>query len=315
MVVRTVFMGTPDFAVPSLEALAGDPRFEVAGVVTQPDRPAGRGQRLLASPIKRTAESHHLAITQPDTLRDPAAVDILRTWSPDICVVVAFGQILRQSVLEIAPFGCINVHASLLPRWRGAAPIQYAIRAGDSQTGVTIMRMDRGLDTGLILTRIAIPIEADETASSLHDKLSKLGADILADTLHSYVSGTLIPYAQPDQGITLAPTLKKSQGLIDWSQPASAIDRLVRAFTPWPGAYTYLNGALLKVIKGRPLGANERQVPGTLLLYDAKLAVQTGDRLFVLDEIQPAGKPKMSADAFLRGHEGILGSVLSGTAG
>lgn len=308
---RVVFLGTPEFAVPSLRALAEHPAFEVVGVVTQPDRPAGRGQQIQPSAVKRQAEALGLPVFQPESLRDPTAVEHLRGWQPDVMVVAAFGQILRQPALEVAPFGCINVHASLLPRWRGAAPIQYAIRAGDSETGITIMKMDRGLDTGPILAQRAVPIMPDETGASLHDRLATLGAQILPDVLLAYLRGEIIPQPQPEEGVTLAPALKKEDGLIDWAQPAIEIDRQVRAYTPWPGTFTYLNGEVFKVLSGSPRpDETSHAPPGTLIKQAGDLAVQTGAGLYLLGEVQPAGKKRMSAQAFLAGRHEVIGQKL-----
>jgi len=310
-VARVVFLGTPEFAVPSLRALVDDPRFEVVGVVTQPDRPAGRGQQLRMSAVKQQALMLGLPVFQPITLRDEAAVEHLRSWQPDVLVVVAYGQILRKPVLELAPHGVINVHASLLPRWRGAAPIQYAIRAGDEQTGVTIMLMDEGLDTGPILAQREIAIAPDETAATLHDKLAALGAQLLPQTLNAYLDGTLAPCPQPSEGVTYAPTLKKEDGHIDWSQSAVAIDRQVRAYDPWPGTFAYLRGDLLKVLRGIPLPeAHSSALPGTLMEWDDGLAVQTGAGVYVLHTIQPAGKRPMTSQAYLVGHRDVVGEVL-----
>ena len=308
---RIVFLGTPDFAVPSLKALAKHSTLEIVGVVTQPDRPAGRGQALRLSPVKQCAQALGLPIFQPPTLRDPEAVERLRLWAPDVLVVVAFGQILRKPVLELAPLGCLNVHASLLPRWRGAAPIQYAIRAGDPETGITIMRMDEGLDTGPILIQHPITISPDETSASLHDRLATLGAEMLPSTLSDYTTGQITTQSQPDEGVTLAPSLKKSDGQIDWSRPAVEIDRQVRAYDPWPGTFTYLHGESLKVIKGTPCPEIERGTPlGMLLVEGRALAVQTGKGLYLLDAVQPAGKKQMTSQAFLTGHPDAPGSIL-----
>ena len=306
---RIVYLGTPDFAVPGLQALIDHPNFEVVGVVTQPDRPAGRGQKLRQSPVKQAAEAADLPIFQPPTLREDAAVDHIKAWKPDVLVVAAFGQILRQPVLELAPFGSINVHASLLPRWRGAAPIQYAIHAGDDQTGITIMKMDAGLDTGPMLRQQAIPIEPDETGATLHDKLAQLGAELLPPTLLDYLSGEIVPQPQPEEGVSLAPSLKKAAGEIDWAQSAIEIDRKVRAYTPWPGTFSYLDGKMLKVISGKthPDFSQPTQ-PGTLILEDNLLMVQTGQGSYQLDELQPAGKKRMSAQAFLAGRPDVIGT-------
>jgi len=308
-------MGTPDFAVPSLEALIAHPAFDVCGVVTQPDRPAGRGRQVVQSAVKQAASKAAIPVFQPETLRDPAAVETLAGWSPEIIVVAAFGQILRRNVLELPPQGCINVHASMLPRWRGAAPIQYAIHAGDNQTGVTIMKMDVGLDTGPMLAQRSIPIAARETAASLHDKLATLAADFLPDVLIGYLNGTIVPTPQPDAGVTLAPTLDKSDGRIDWGQPATVIDRHVRAFTPWPGTFTALNGETLRVISGAPLsGESEERQPGALIWQGGILTVRTGEGLYRIDQIQPAGRQVMSGAAFANGRRDLSGAAFTNPA-
>lgn len=305
---RVVFMGTPEFAVPSLRALIAHPDFDLVAVVTQPDRPAGRGQKLGVSAVKREAEQHSIPCFQPETLRTPEAVESLLGWQPDIIVVVAFGQILKQPVLDAAGQGCINVHASLLPRWRGAAPIQYAIRAGDTRSGITVMKMDAGLDSGPILEQQSIALAADETGASLHDKLAMLGGQLLPTVLSDYISGKIAPRPQPIEGITVARTLRKEEGQIDWSQSALDIDRLVRAFTPWPGAFTPLQGDYLKVHRGGVVIGNTGQRPGTIQVDGSNLYVQTGDNLYRLDEVQPAGKQRMSAQAFLAGRPGVVGT-------
>lgn len=308
---KVIFMGTPDFAVPSLAALAESSLFDVVGVVTQPPRPAGRGQKLHESPVKQIAIALGLPIFQPKALRTPEAIARLKTWSPDVIVVAAFGQILREGVLTLPPFGCINVHASLLPRWRGAAPIQYAIWSGDEKTGITIMKMDAGLDTGPMLSRREIPIAPDETCATLHDKLSRLGAEALVETLTPYVRGNLTPQPQPEEGVVIAPSLSKEEGQIDWTKPAIAVDRQVRAFTPWPGAFTQFEGIRLKVLCGVALeGRMKGAAPGELCLCDGQLAVQTGEGLYRLDEVQPAGKRPMSGGAFLAGRSEALGCQL-----
>lgn len=308
---RVVFLGTPDFAVPILQSLVDAPNLDVVGVVTQPDRPAGRGQIVAASAVKQHAVRLSLPVIQPDTLRDPAAVESLRPWSPDVLVVAAFGQILRQPVLDLAPHGCINVHASLLPRWRGAAPIQYAIRAGDHETGITVMKMDSGLDTGPILSQYAILIDADERGATLHDKLANLGASILPDVLTAYLVGEISPHPQPEEGVIPAPSLKKSEGQIDWSRTAVEIDRQVRAFDPWPGSFTFVGDDLLKIIRGVAWSDHDPGLPpGTMISEYGELAVQTGAGLYILSEVQPAGKRPMTGQAFLVGHPGVSGAVL-----
>lgn len=297
MSVRIVFMGSPEFALPSLRALAAN--YELAGVVTQPDRPAGRGKQLSAPPVRVLAHELGLPLIQPKRLREPQALEQLRAWAPDVIVVAAFGQILRPEVLKLPPHGSINVHASLLPRWRGASPIVAAILNGDNETGITIMRMDPGLDTGPILSQRAIPIEADDTAGSLSEKLSPLGAELLLQTLPDYLTGKLVPKPQPEAGVTLAPTLTKSEGELDFSQSAAQLERKVRAFNPWPGAFMAWKGAPLKVHKAHAWqgsgGVGEQKIK------DGLPAVATGEGWLVLDEVQPAGKKAMSGSDFIMG--------------
>ncbi|GAB4570619.1 MAG: methionyl-tRNA formyltransferase [Anaerolineae bacterium] len=308
---RIVFMGTPDFAVPALQALIDASEYEVVGVVTQPDRPAGRGRELRPSPVKAVALAEGIPVFQPATLRTAEAFEQLQAWRPDLIVVAAFGQILRQNVLDLPPYGCINVHASLLPRWRGAAPIQAAIRAGDSETGITIMLMDAGLDTGPILSSAAIPVAPRETGQTLHDKLAKLGGELLLQTLPGYLSGAIKPRPQPDDEtlITYAGQIKKEDGRIDWSADAVAIDRLVRAFTPWPGTFTTWEGRTLKIISGEPASGNAG--PGKVISHGEGFAVGTGNGLFVPQRVQLAGKKAVSTEEFVRGHRQIIGAQLS----
>lgn len=290
-------MGSPDFALPSLRGLAAN--YQVVGVVTQPDRPSGRGREPKAPPVKQLAQTLDLPIIQPEKLRQPEALEQLRNWAPDLIVVAAFGQILRQEVLDLPPHGCINVHASLLPRWRGASPINAAILHGDEETGVTIMKMDAGLDTGPMLAQRAIPIAPEETAGSLFEKLSNLGADLLLETLPEYLAGTLTPVPQPQEGVTYTPMLKKEEGRLDFTSPAVELERRVRAFNPWPGAFMELDGTLLKIhqahIEAGTAAAGQR------LVYRDQPAVATGDGLLILDVLQPAGKKPMSGKAYLAG--------------
>ncbi len=300
-------MGSPDFSLPVLRSLAAS--FEVAGVVTQPDRPAGRGKQLKAPPVKVLAEQLGLPVIQPRRLREPEAVHQLAAWAPDLIVVAAFGQILRKAVLELPPNGCINVHASLLPRWRGASPIQAAILHGDAHTGVTIMCMDEGLDTGPILSQRAIPIQPSDTAATLSEKLSTLGAELLTETLPQYISGTLKPQSQPDKGVTTVSTLNKADGNLDFSQDAAALERKVRAFNPWPGAFLTWRNQPLKVHRAHV--AAGAAASATRQVYDALPAVGTSNGLLVLDEVQPAGKKPMGGVEFLRGARDWAGSQKS----
>ncbi|PJF20938.1 MAG: methionyl-tRNA formyltransferase [Phototrophicales bacterium] len=301
-----VFMGTPDFAVPTLRGLIN--HHDVIGVVTQPDRPAGRGGQIRMSPIKTLALEHGIPVFQPEKLRKPDAIAELKQWQPDVYVVAAFGQILPQDVLDIPPHGAINVHASILPRWRGAAPIHAAIRAGDVETGVTIMKMDAGLDTGPILSVGVLQIMPDETGQSLHDKLAELGANLLIQTLPAYLNGLIEPQPQPEIGVTYAPQIKKEDGHIDWTQSALDIERLVRAFTPWPGTYTYWKGKQLKIHAGRyARGAVDA---GLVIEHVGQVAIGTGRGLFIPLEVQLEGKKRMDIADFLRGYPDFIGSEL-----
>lgn len=292
-------MGSPEFAVPSLRGLVR--AHEVVGVVTQPDRASGRGRTLKAPPVKELALELKIPVFQPEKLRAPEAMDVLRAWSPDLIVVAAFGQILRQDVLDIPPHGSINVHASLLPRWRGAAPINAAILHGDEETGVTIMKMDAGLDTGPMLAKRAIRLGPEDTAGSVTDALSRLGADLLIETLPSYLNGELTLVPQPAEGMTYAPMLRKEEGRLDFSRPAAELERRVRAFNPWPGAFMDFDGTLLKIHRARVTEPREHAAVGERLIYRDQPAVGTGSGLIVLEEVQPAGKKPMSGKAFLSG--------------
>lgn len=298
MSLRIVFMGSPEFAVPVLEALAE--RYQVVGVVTQPDRPAGRGGALRPPPVKVCAQRWGLPTIQPERLRQPEAIEQLRLWVPDLIVVAAFGQILKMEVLELPPHGCLNVHASLLPRWRGATPIQAAILAGDGETGVTIIRMDAGIDTGPILAQRTLPIAPDETAGSLSIKLAALGAELLMETIPPYLEGKLTPRPQPVEGATYAPMLKKEDGVLDFRRSALELERQVRAMNPWPGAWFEWNGAPVKVLRAR---VSHSPTPGSVrrLVVEKWPAIGTAEGLLVLEEVQPAGKNPMPGKAFLAG--------------
>ncbi len=304
---KIVFMGTPDFAVLTLQQLIQ--HHEVIGVVTQPDRPAGRNRQLQMSPVKQVALSNNIPVFQPEKIRRTEAIEELKHWLPDVYVVAAFGQILPQSVLDIPPFGSINVHASLLPRWRGAAPIQAAIRAGDAESGVTIMKMDAGLDTGPMLSQRAIALAPDETGQSLHDKLAVLGADLLIEALPDYLEGNIIPQPQPEQGVTFAPQIKKEEGNLDWSQDAITLERLTRAFTPWPGTYSHWNGQQIKIIRANV--AEGQATPGEVVKLRDGLAIGTNSGLLRLHQLQLAGRKIMSIDDFVRGQADFIGGKLT----
>ncbi len=245
-------MGSPDFALSALRGLVGKGEsqtrpYDVVGVVTQPDRASGRGREMKAPPVKLLARELDIPVIQPEKLKQPDAMEQLRAWAPDLIVVAAFGQILRKDVLELPRFGCVNVHASLLPRWRGAAPINAAILAGDEETGVTIMQMDAGMDTGPMLAKRSIRLTREDTAGSVFQALSTLGADLLLETLPDYLTGKLVPQPQPEEGVTYAPMLKKDDGRLDFASDVNELERRVRAFNPWPGAFMEFDGAVLKV--------------------------------------------------------------------
>jgi methionyl-tRNA formyltransferase len=297
MTLRIVFMGSPDFALPTLKAL--ESQFNVVGVVTQPDRPAGRGRKPQAPDVKKLAISLELPYIQPATLKDESALQQLNDWAPNVIVVAAYGQILRENVLNLPRFGCVNVHASLLPRWRGAAPVQAAL-LHDDITGVTIMKMDKGLDTGPILSQQSIPINDDMTAGKLFDQLAVMGADLLLETLPKYINGEIKPQLQDEENATYAPRLKKEDGMLDFSQPASFLARMVRAYNPWPGAYQFYDGTRLKVYKAHAVEQINAQ-PGARLIYKEKPAWGTGQGLLILDQVQAAGKSRLSGKGFLRG--------------
>lgn len=296
-------MGSPDFAVPALRALVAA-KYPVVGVITQPDRPAGRGNVMTPPPVKVAALELGLEVCQPEKLRAPEAMQQLRAWNPDLIVVAAFGQILRPEVLTLPRWGCVNIHASLLPRHRGAAPIQAAILAGDKETGITIMLMDEGIDTGPMLARRSIEILPTDTGGSLFEKLSIMGGELLLETLPRYLSGELLPQPQPAEGATYAPMLKKDDGLLDFTRPAAELERKIRAFQPWPGTFMHWQGAPLKIHKAHVMGEagiQDDKNAGKLLIVEGLPAVVTGDGILVIDELQPPGKSKMPGKAFLAG--------------
>ena len=287
--MRILFAGTPEFAVPSL--LAADARNEVVAVYTQPDRPAGRGRALAASPVKQAALERGLAVRQPETLKGADVQDALRALEPDLMIVVAYGLLLPQNVLDIPRFGCWNVHASLLPRWRGAAPIQRAIQAGDTQTGVCLMQMEKGLDTGPVLLRQATPITAEDTGGSLHDRLAELGAQVLADGLGLLRAGMRpVPEPQSDAGATYARKLEKAEARLDWSRPARELADTVRAFDPWPVAEAEVAGERLRIHAANPLALAHGQAPGTVLFAGRQgIDIACGDGALRLQRVQRAG--------------------------
>ncbi len=295
-----MFAGTPEFSVPVLDALLKS-RHRVLSVYTQPDRPAGRGRQLNASAVKQFALERELPVEQPLTLKDPDALARLASWSADVMVVVAYGLLLPKAALEIPKRGCINVHASLLPRWRGAAPIQRAILAGDSQTGVTIMQMDVGLDTGDMLLTRTTPIHPVDTSQSLHDRLSVLGAQALVETLDTLDS--LSPQPQPNEGVTYAQKLRKEEALIDWRQPAVKIDRAIRGFYPWPVAETRWSGQQLRIWEAEPSAQQHGRHPGEVLRTSNEgIDVAAGAGIVRLKRVQLSGRKAVSAAEFARAH-------------
>jgi methionyl-tRNA formyltransferase len=326
VVKRIIFMGTPDFAVPALSALITPPPpysppckggdgggYEVVAVVTQPDRPSGRGKQLTPSPVKLLAQSAGLKVLQPETLKDEAAVAELVALEPDLIVVAAFGQILRQNVLALPPHGCLNIHASLLPRWRGAAPVAAAIRAGDTETGVTLMLMEAGLDTGPMIAHRTVPITPQHTAGTLTAELAELGAVLLLETLPSWFAGDIEPQPQDNSQATLAPRLKKEQGAINWAQSAVEIERQVRAFDPWPGTFTTGPRGPFKVLAVEVMSEvidPPQAEPGLVFKQQGRVYVTTGQGVVRLVTVQPAGKKEMAAEAMLNGQPELLGAQL-----
>lgn len=307
--IRTVFMGTPEFAVPTLKGLlvAG---VNLVGVYTQPDRPKGRGKKMTASPVKHLAEEEGLPVFQPQKLRDPAAVEELKALEPDLIVVVAYGQILPKAVLDIPHYHCINVHASLLPKYRGAAPINKCIVDGETETGVTTMLMDVGLDTGDMLVKMSLPIGPDETAGQLHDRLSLLGRKSMEETLNQLCAGTLKAEKQNDELTCYAPMMKKEDGLIDWQKSATEIHNQVRGLDPWPGAYTYLDGDVLKIATTSVEDGSAAEA-GTIVSADKTgVRVACGQGTLVVGELQLPGKKRLSAMNFLSGKPLFSGTRL-----
>ena len=328
--MNVVFAGTPEFAVPSLHALRTE-GYKLLAVYTQPDRPAGRGRLLTPSPVKSYAQAQEIPVVQPVSLKSDAAAQALRHLQPDVMVVVAYGLILPQAILDIPVHGCLNVHASLLPRWRGAAPIQRAIEAGDSITGVTIMQMDAGLDTGDLLTTVDTPLHPSDTSQTLHDRLARLGAQALVATLKQMESGTLSPRSQDPTLACYATKLTKEEALIHWQTPAQVLQRRIQAFNPWPMAYTRFNGRLLRLWEAAPattMGGGDQEwqgywkrrgsfqrdrqaVAGTILAMDADgIHVQTGEGVLTLLRLQMEGGRPLTAAAFRNGQHLAPGQVL-----
>ena len=322
--LRIIYMGTPQFAVPALKALINGARpgqvlpegYDIATVITRPDKPVGRGKGIVFSPIKQTALAHGIPVWQPGSLKRPENIEALAAYQADLFIVAAFGQILPQAVLDLPRYGTLNIHASLLPKYRGVSPISEAILQGETETGVTIMLIDAGVDTGPILLQRAIPIAEDDTTGSLTIKLAELGAGALLVALPLWVQGKIKPQPQNEQLASHTRMLRKEDGEIVWNRPATTLARAVRAFTPWPGAYTYWHNKLLKIVSAHAVAseAGEEAKPGTVGLRKEHgrqvLSVVTAHGLLVVDKLQLEGKKAMSADEFLRGYPQIVGDVL-----
>jgi len=296
-------MGTPSFAVPTLRAIH-ESNHELIGVVTQPDKPRGRGRKLGISPVKELAMGLRLPIMQPETTRDEAFIEEVNRMSPDLIVVAAYGRMLTRELLDLPPHGCINVHASLLPKYRGAAPIQWAIVNGERRTGVTVMKMDEGMDTGDILLTQEVGITDTDTAQSLHDKLAQVGAGLVINALDGVERGTIRPAPQENSMASYAPPLKKEDGLIDWSRAAREIYNRIRGLDPWPGAFTYLRGSRLKVFSGEVIDEEVRDRPGKVVQSEPEgVKVSTGTGFLVIEEVQLEGRKRMPIREFLIGNE------------
>ena len=293
-------MGSPEIAVPALKALAE--HFDVAGVVTQPDREAGRGKKIVMPAVKEAALALNIPVIQPERMKVPGTIEQLQAWDPDLIVVMAFGQILRKNVLELPRLGCLNAHASLLPRWRGASPIQAAILNGDTVSGVTIMQMDPGIDTGPMLKARELPIEPYDTTVTLSAKMADLAADLLIEVIPAYADGTLLPQPQPEEGACYTGMIRKEDGLLDFTQSAEQLVCKVHAYNPWPCAAFEINGETFKVYQAHTASFRENLQPGTRTVYNRLPAIAAADGLLVLDELQAPGKKAMPGKAFLAGY-------------
>lgn len=303
--MKVVFMGTPDFSVPVLEALCESSEHTVTAVVTQPDKPKGRGKEMQFTPVKQCAIDNGIDVYQPERVRDGEFVDVLRNLSPDVIVVVAFGQILPKEVLELPRYGCINVHASLLPKYRGAAPIQWAVIDGEKETGITTMQMNEGLDTGDMLLKKVIKLDEKETGGSLFDKLALLGGDLLLETLKAVEEGNVVPEKQNDSESNYAKMLNKKLGNIDFAgKTAIEIERLIRGLNPWPSAYTKFRGKTLKIWEADVLNENSDKEAGTIIkVTKDEIHVATKEGILVINELQLEGKKRMDTLSFLRGYD------------
>lgn len=311
---KVIFMGTPDFAVPGLKALFEDDRFEIVAVVTQKDKPVGRNHDLVFPAVKKAALELNVPVLQPNRIKNIASK--LKSLEPDFIVVIAYGQILNEDILNTPKIACVNVHASLLPKYRGSACLQAPILNGDDKTGVTIMLMAKGLDTGDILRQGEISLKGDESLEFVHDTLSQLGASILGGTLIDFADKKINPIKQDESLSSYVKEIDKKDGKIEWNNEASAIERKLRAFTPWPGAFTYLEGKLIKIIKAKVLENNDNTLKiGQIFLENKYLAIKCGQNAILILELQLEGKKIMTSESFLAGHQGIIGKMVSSSNG
>lgn len=304
--MRIVYMGSPAFATIPLRSLV-QAGLNVVGVVTQPDRPAGRSRTPIAPPVKVVAEELGIEVFQPASLRDPAAIEHFAAFKPDVGVVAAYGEILRKKVLAIPPLGFLNIHPSLLPRFRGPTPVVSAILAGDQVTGVSVMRLDAGMDTGPLLAQREVALKGDERGDSLTEALFELGSQMLVEVLPAYADGSLQPVPQASEGVTITKMLTKEDGIIDWSQSAAQIERAVRAFDPWPGSSTTWDGQIVKILDARVAAGNSEAAPGSIIASRSNLLVATGSGILEITQIQPAGKRGMDGATWLRGQQNAAG--------
>ncbi len=308
--MKIVFMGTPDFAVRSLETLIHS-KHEVIGVVTQPDKPKGRGKTIQMTPVKELALEHGIPVFQPKRIRNEEAIAHVKEWNPDVIVVAAFGQLLPKEIIDMPQYGCLNIHASLLPKYRGASPIQQAVINGEKESGVTIMKMDEGLDTGDMLKKKSVLLDEKETGESLHDKLALLGGPLMLEVLEELEKGTAVLTPQKDEESSYAKMLKKDMGHIDWEKPATVIECLIRGLNSWPSAYTGFEGKTLKIWNADVVEENSEYNPGTIVRTEKDAVfVQTGEGLLKLKEVQLEGKKRMDMAAFLRGYHMDRGTIL-----
>ncbi|NLK20951.1 MAG: methionyl-tRNA formyltransferase [Epulopiscium sp.] len=310
--MKVVFMGTPEFAVPSLKKLIEE-KYNIIAVVTQPDRPKGRGKKTLPPPVKQLALEENIPVFQPERVKDSEFIETMKSLSPDLIIVIAFGQILPKEILDMPRFGCINVHGSLLPKYRGAAPIQWSVINGEEVTGVTTMFMDEGMDTGDMLLKGETPISKEDTSGDLHDKMSIVGAEVLKDTLDQLIRGNLKREKQNSSEATYAPMLKKEMGLINWNEPSNKIVNLIRGLSPWPSAYTFYKEFMLKVWKAQNYNKTyENALPGEIveIIKDKGLIVKTGDGSLLITEIQVPNGKRMAVREYLRGHDMDKNTIL-----